>query len=400
MCQVGPSDVMWVDEPVACPWASRRGSGRCGRQCCAGLQRGHRRFPREAVCCARVVGYGGPAAQPGSASGAGARLVLREAERGAGHSRLWWRSAAPTRSCASGASRPSDPPRLRGPSRSPERERHARHARWAGRGRHSRHAAARSRTWPSLADTGASPGAAAPAAHPAPRRRVRRGGSPALPRPPQPAVRGRQRRVPRPASAAPVGVVDRDREMRAPAAVGIAGAAAAAAVVGVLLVSSSESDSEQQDASAPSTVRRPQDCPVTVPNGSTPPGERRSAEHHGNGKLWAALDREGRFVVAPESEYLAPGGAVDGILGPDGSVGIKAPWWRGPGVRGRSRIQARRLDAPAARVDRTIPPAGYGLTGFQATGLSLPSVGCWKVTGSVGRARLTYVTRVDTAPRQ
>lgn len=121
-------------------------------------------------------------------------------------------------------------------------------------------------------------------------------------------------------------------------------------------------------------------------------------EHHGNGRLWTTLGPRGIFLVSPKSapEYLGPHGeiAVDGILGPDGSVGIKAPWWRGPGVRGRVRIQARRLDAPAPRVDRTVPPSGYGLTGFQAMGLSLPSTGCWRVTGSVADARLTFVTVV------
>lgn len=137
---------------------------------------------------------------------------------------------------------------------------------------------------------------------------------------------------------------------------------------------------------------------MTIPNGSTPPGEGSSPEYHGNGALWTTLGRRGRFVVAPESapEYLGPQGeiAVDGVLGPDGSVGIKAPWWRGPGVRGRVRLRARRLDAPAPPVDRTIPAAGYGLTGFQAMGLSLPTTGCWKVTGRIGNASLTFVTLV------
>jgi hypothetical protein len=159
--------------------------------------------------------------------------------------------------------------------------------------------------------------------------------------------------------------------MRARAAAAIAGAAAAVSVGAVILVSSERADSDH--APEPETPLRPQDCPVTIPNGSTPPGEGASREHHGNGALWTTLGHEGTFLVAPKSapEYLGPEGeiAVDGILGPDGSVGIKAPWWRGPGVRGQVRLRAQRLDAPAPPVDRTIPPAGYGLTGFQATGL-------------------------------
>jgi hypothetical protein len=36
----------------------------------------------------------------------------------------------------------------------------------------------------------------------------------------------------------------------------------------------------------------------------------------------------------------------------------------------------------------------YGLTRFQAAGLTLPTTGCWEVTGSVRRAKLTFVTLV------
>jgi hypothetical protein len=172
------------------------------------------------------------------------------------------------------------------------------------------------------------------------------------------------------------------------------------AVVGVLLfmLLGSGQGGDDRDGASSSPWRPPPACPLTVPNGSTPPGENASPDTHGNGKLWASVSRTGVFRVAPRSapEYLGPGGeiAVDGVLAPDGSVGIKAPWWRGPGVRGRVRLRARRLDAPAPRVDRTVPPSGYGLTGFQAMGLSIPTTGCWKITGSVGGAKLTFVTLV------
>jgi len=141
---------------------------------------------------------------------------------------------------------------------------------------------------------------------------------------------------------------------------------------------------------------------VTIPNGRTLAGVRPGSDEHGNCRLSTLLGSDGRFVVAPKSapEYLDPDGgiAVDGILKSDGSVSIKQGWQRGQGVRGRVRVQARRLDARAPRVDRTIPPGGYGLTGFQAANLELPAVGCWKVTGSVGTAKLTFVTLVKRAP--
>jgi hypothetical protein len=174
----------------------------------------------------------------------------------------------------------------------------------------------------------------------------------------------------------------------------VVGAAATAAMTTVL-ASCDQTGTARQGSSGRA------ECPVTTANGRTPPGENPGADAHGNGKLWASVSRDGKFVVAPQSapEYLGPDGeiAVDGVLLPDGSVGIKAPWWRGPDVHGRVTVRARRLDAPAPRVDRTVPPSGYGLTGFQAMGLELPSTGCWQITGSVGSASLTFVTLVERA---
>jgi len=77
---------------------------------------------------------------------------------------------------------------------------------------------------------------------------------------------------------------------------------------------------------------------------------------------------------------------------------MKWPWWRG--VRGQLTLEGRRLDGPAAPMRASIP-AGYGLTGFQATGLMFPTPGCWEVTGRVGAESLVFVTRavkVDAGP--
>jgi hypothetical protein len=123
-------------------------------------------------------------------------------------------------------------------------------------------------------------------------------------------------------------------------------------------------------------------CPVTVPNGSTPPGEQPSPDYHGNGQLWTGLWPEGKVI-------FEPGGP--GTIYEDGSLGMKWPWWRG--VEGRLTIEGRRLDAPAPLLRHTIPN-GYGESGFQATGLIFPTEGCWEVTGKVGQAELTFVTLV------
>jgi hypothetical protein len=184
--------------------------------------------------------------------------------------------------------------------------------------------------------------------------------------------------------------------MTAVTRVAVAGALFAGVALVVLAVARAlDGDDERPAATTRATWSASTGCPVTIPNGDTAPGERRSPDYHGNGKLWTGLARNGRFAVLPRSEYIGPNGiAADGLLLPDGWVAIKAPWWRGPGVRGRIRLRARRLDRPAPRVDRTVSPHGYGLTGFQAMTLNLPTTGCWEVTGSVGDASLTFVTLV------
>jgi hypothetical protein len=51
------------------------------------------------------------------------------------------------------------------------------------------------------------------------------------------------------------------------------------------------------------------------------------------------------------------------------------------------------LDGAAPPLSTSIPD-GYGPTGFQASGVTFPTEGCWEVTGRVGNASLTFVTLV------
>jgi hypothetical protein len=76
---------------------------------------------------------------------------------------------------------------------------------------------------------------------------------------------------------------------------------------------------------------------------------------------------------------------------PDGSIDAKLGWWRG--VEGQLTIRGRRLDAPGPPLRAEIPE-GYGVSGFQATGIIFPTEGCWRVTGKVGNATLSFVTLV------
>ena len=100
---------------------------------------------------------------------------------------------------------------------------------------------------------------------------------------------------------------------------------------------------------------------------------------YGNGRLWVTLDANG---VLPASGDM---------IRPDGSIWWKFPWWRM--VTGNLTITGHRLDAPAPPLTSTVP-MGYGNIGFQASGVTFPSEGCWQITGEIAQASLTFVTFV------
>jgi hypothetical protein len=137
-------------------------------------------------------------------------------------------------------------------------------------------------------------------------------------------------------------------------------------------------------APRPVTMAGARNCPVTIghPVPSSKPwreglfGWQRA---YGNGSLWVgALWPHGVVIITPDN--------VD----PNGRLEMKFGWYRL--TSGFLAITGRRLDAPA-------PPAsgvasGYGLIGFNASGVVFPTEGCWQVTGRVARVALTFVTFV------
>ena len=128
-----------------------------------------------------------------------------------------------------------------------------------------------------------------------------------------------------------------------------------------------------------------QGCLVTIPNGEGPPGpELTSPNHHGGDGLWTVLWPDGVVEFVPDG----PGALLE-----DGSLSMKFPWWRGPGVLGPLEITGRRLDSLVPPLRAHIPE-GYGEGGIQASSLIFPSPGCWEVTGRVGEVELTFVTLV------
>jgi hypothetical protein len=126
-------------------------------------------------------------------------------------------------------------------------------------------------------------------------------------------------------------------------------------------------------------------CDVTVPNGIVAGSDETMAGSHGNAQLSV-----GPFGLWPNGTvvFKRPG---PGFFLPDGSLSMKFGWTRG--VKGRLTVDGRRLDAAAPAL-RAHVPDGNGDTGFQPTALIFPTPGCWEVSGHVGDARLTFVTRV------
>ena len=123
------------------------------------------------------------------------------------------------------------------------------------------------------------------------------------------------------------------------------------------------------------------ECRPTHANGMTPPSEEASPLHHGDGLLYTNL--------WPDGEVLADPAFVE----PDGSIGMKWPWWRAPGVgeAGDLVITGRELVTGAAI--RSAIPDGYGQR-FQASGILFPDEGCYEVTARSGDASLTFITKV------
>ena len=122
-------------------------------------------------------------------------------------------------------------------------------------------------------------------------------------------------------------------------------------------------------------------CPVTPPNGSSPPGVGRDRLFLGGDGLWTVLWPHG-LVVVPRDDF-----------GRNGALRMKFPWWRGPGVRGALRITGNEVVSGQPVSART---AGYGRTGFNASSISFPEPGCYRITARAGPAEMTFVTLVRT----
>jgi hypothetical protein len=140
--------------------------------------------------------------------------------------------------------------------------------------------------------------------------------------------------------------------------------------------------SPADQASAPPSQAKVE-CAVTTRNGIAAGEDHPNPVSYGNGQV-------STFGLWPDGTVVfKPGGS--GFITRDGSLGMKFGWSRG--VSGQLEIEGRRIDAVAPPL-RSEVPSGYGNRGFQATYVIFPTPGCWEVTGRVGDAKVTFITRV------
>jgi hypothetical protein len=131
-------------------------------------------------------------------------------------------------------------------------------------------------------------------------------------------------------------------------------------------------------------IEAPAGCPVTLPNGSRPPGQPRTVAWYGNGLLWAGISRDGTYAVPPDR------------VGADGSIGNKLLWATRP-ASSKPAVSGERLDAPAPPL-RVLGVNRGSFAGAERpsymSAVTFPTAGCWRVRARVGDVSLTYVVSV------
>jgi hypothetical protein len=132
-------------------------------------------------------------------------------------------------------------------------------------------------------------------------------------------------------------------------------------------------------------------CNVTTARAQArPPAPVPRSFNFGTASLAVSLNPPDGHLVAGR----LPTGGVRASINPDGSIDAKYGWWRAGDTR--IAITGRRLDRPAPPL-RAHVPSGYG-RGFQATGITFPTTGCWRVNGAWKNARISFVVRVTKSP--
>lgn len=133
-------------------------------------------------------------------------------------------------------------------------------------------------------------------------------------------------------------------------------------------------------------------CPVTLPGNSRPPTRLDpfapdDAVHYADG-IWVTITADGVLVLGKDTEI--------GYGKLQGWRTSTVTWMRADGVVGWVIVSGERLDQPSDLSPRTplSPQRQYVKAGFVKTGIAFPSEGCWRVIGTVGDHKITWVVDV------
>ena len=138
----------------------------------------------------------------------------------------------------------------------------------------------------------------------------------------------------------------------------------------------------------------PQTCPITQPPAPTfvPPPPYPS-QHSSDGfwfgskKLWVQLPTNGTWSHLP---YHRPS---------DMAFRQKIQWWRNgydwrTDIPSKLTVTGERIDSPAPRLSSQSNASGITGQAFIMSGLDIPTLGCWRVTGDYAGDKLTFVVWV------
>ncbi|MPY97557.1 MAG: hypothetical protein GEU97_06065 [Actinophytocola sp.] len=129
-------------------------------------------------------------------------------------------------------------------------------------------------------------------------------------------------------------------------------------------------------------------CPVTKPSPHAPVSLPPDPVVSNPGVPEDAFGDESLWV------RLAPGGGMSARADEvrSGYLWQKVLWWR---IKpGQLVIEGHRLDGPGTFDADVGTVDEYGPTGFVGSILTFSAPGCWRITGQVGEASPTFVTRV------
>jgi hypothetical protein len=132
-------------------------------------------------------------------------------------------------------------------------------------------------------------------------------------------------------------------------------------------------------------TRRP-DTPFIAPAPNEPSAPWPGYFWYGTNSLWTALRDDGTWAELPQDSH---------------GYGQKQMWWREGYVWTEEpepdlTVTGRRLDGDAPPIEALDATNAYAedIQSAMLTGVNVPTLGCWEITGHYGGADLTFVVRV------